>query len=116
MRADTFGYVQRCWPDPSPVDSLEARRCGRYAAQLAMAGHQDGSVAIVREGSGSEAWLGKDNGKAYRSTYKRVELRDVAAKTRHMPAEFLAGHNNVSRAFVEYCLPLVGPLPGFERL
>jgi putative ABC transport system permease protein len=25
-----------------------------------------------------------------------------------MPAEFLSGHNNVSRKFIEYCLPLVG--------
>jgi 6-phosphofructokinase 1 len=116
VRADTFGYVQRCWPDPSPVDSLEARRCGRHAAQLAMAGHQDGSIAIVRESSGSQLWLGKDNGVPYCSTYKRVELRDVAAKTRHMAPEYFSGHNNISRAFVEYCLPLVGPLPGFERL
>jgi hypothetical protein len=33
-----------------------------------------------------------------------------------MPAGFIAGTNNVSRAFIEYALPLVGPLPGFERL
>jgi hypothetical protein len=33
-----------------------------------------------------------------------------------MPKEFLQGHNNVSRAFIEYCLPLVGELPGFARL
>ncbi len=116
VRADTFGYVQRCWPDPSPVDAVEARRCGRYAAQLAMAGHEDGSVAIVRQSSGDELWLGKDNGRPYLSAYRRVELGDVAAKTRHLPAKFLDGRNNVSRAFVEYCLPLVGPLPGFERL
>jgi ATP-dependent phosphofructokinase / diphosphate-dependent phosphofructokinase len=95
---------------------MEARRCGQYAAQLAMAGHQDGSVAIVRQGSGSEGWLGKDNGQPYLSTYRRVELRDVAGKTRHMPPAFLQGTNNVSRAFIEYCLPLVGDLPGFERL
>lgn len=116
IRADTFGYVQRCWPDASPIDQMEARRCGHFAAQLALAGHRDGSVAIVRQGSGSEAWLGKDNGQPYISTYRRVELHEVAAKTRHMPEEFISGHNNVSRKFVEYCLPLVGPLPGFERL
>lgn len=116
VRADTFGYVQRCWPDASPVDRVEARRCGQYAAQLALSGQRDGSVAIVRQGSGSEAWLGKDNGQPYVSTYRRVELSAIAAKTRHMPPDFLSGHNNVSRAFIEYCLPLVGPLPGFERL
>ncbi|CAG0979853.1 ATP-dependent phosphofructokinase / diphosphate-dependent phosphofructokinase [Phycisphaerales bacterium] len=116
VRADTFGYVQRCWPHASPVDAREARRAGQFAAMLAMQGDRDGSVTIVRQGSGSEMWLGEDNGQPYLSTFRRVELREVAAKTRRMPDEFLAGHNNVSRAFVEYALPLVGELPGFERL
>ncbi|MCC6951835.1 MAG: diphosphate--fructose-6-phosphate 1-phosphotransferase [Phycisphaerales bacterium] len=116
VRADTFGYVQRCWPDASPVDQVEARRAGRYAAQLALAGQHDGSVSIVRQGSGSDLWLGKDNGQPYLATYRRVDLSAVAAKMRHMPASFFQGHNNVSREFIEYCLPLVGPLPGFERL
>jgi 6-phosphofructokinase 1 len=115
VRADTFGYVQRCWPDSSVIDRIEARRSGRFAAQLALQGHQDGSVAIRRTGSGSVAWLG-DKGEAYASEYVRVDLSAIAAKTRHMPPEFLHGHNNVSRRFVEYCLPLVGELPGFERL
>ncbi len=116
VRADTFGYVQRCWPDASPIDRLEARRCGREAARLALAGHQDGSVTIVRQGSGSSAWLGDDNGMPYISTYRRVDLSAVAAKTRHMPTNFIKGHNDVSRDFIEYALPLVGPLPGFERM
>lgn len=116
VRADTFGYVQRCWPDASVVDRIEARRSGRFAAQLAMQGHLSGSVAIVRTGSGSAAFKGDIEGEAYGSDYKRVELSAIAAKTRHMPKEFLSGHNNVSRKFIEYCLPLVGELPGFERL
>jgi 6-phosphofructokinase 1 len=70
----------------------------------------------VRTSSGSEVFLGERDGEAYASDYKRVELSAIAAKTRHMPAEFLSGHNNVSRKFIEYCLPLVGELPGFERL
>lgn len=115
VRADTFGYVQRCWPDASPIDQMEARRSGRFAARLAMQGHRDGTVTIQRTGSGSEAWLGK-SGEAYLSDYRRAELKAVAAKTRHMPAEFISGHNNVTRKFIEYALPLVGPLPGFERL
>jgi 6-phosphofructokinase 1 len=116
VRADTFGYVQRCWPDASIIDRIEARRCGRFAAQLAMQGYLDGSVAIVRTGSGSNCWLGEEAGEAYHSDFKRVDLSLIAAKTRHMPKEFLSGHNNVSRKFIEYCLPLVGELPGFERL
>ena len=116
VRADTFGYIQRCWPDASIIDRMEARRSGRYAAQLALQGHVDGSVAIIRTSSGSQAYLGETQGDPYASDYKRVELKQIAAKTRHMPKEFLQGHNNVSRAFIEYCLPLVGELPGFARL
>jgi 6-phosphofructokinase 1 len=116
VRADTFGYIQRCWPDPSPVDQYEARRAGRFGAKMAMAGEHDGSASLIRTGSGSVTWKGHEEGEPYRSTFRRVELSAVAAKTRTMPPEFLKGHNDVSRAFLEYALPLVGTLPGFERL
>ncbi len=108
VRADTFGYVQRCWPDPSPVDAVEARRAGRFGARMAMRG-EGGSVAIVRTGRGH-------SGEAYASDFARVDMGEVAGKTRRMPPEFIQGHNNVSKAFLDYCRPLVGPLPGFERL
>lgn len=109
VRADTFGYLQRCWPDPSPIDSVEARGVGRFAAGLANEGHVDGSVAIVRTGSG----VGSE---AYASKYKRIELTDVAAKTKHMDPSFFAGKIDVSQGFMDYCEPLVGELPRFGAL
>lgn len=109
VRADTFGYVQRCWPDPSPVDSREARRTGRHAARLALAGERSASITIQRPPS-------TGNPVDYVSTCSHVKLEAVAAKTRHMPAEFISGRNNVTRAFLDYARPLIGPLPGFERL
>jgi len=109
VRADTFGYVQRCFPDPSPVDQHEARGVGRFAARLAASGDFDGSVAIKRVSP-----LGE--GQPYAARYERIDLADVAAKTRHMPPEFIGGHNNVTRAFLDYCRPLVGPLPLYERI
>lgn len=105
VRADTFGYLQRCWPDPSPVDAKEARAAGKFAAGLAARGERAGSVAIVRE-----------KGKSYRVSFARQELSAVAAKTRHMPAEFLRGTNDVSAKFLDYCRPLVGVLPAMARL
>jgi ATP-dependent phosphofructokinase / diphosphate-dependent phosphofructokinase len=116
VRADTFGYVQRCWPDASRIDQIEARRSARFAATAALRGERSGSIAIVRTGAGSDAWLGEGRGEAYASDFKVVPLAAIAAKTRHMPKEFVEGTGNVSRAFVEYALPLVGDLPGFERL
>jgi len=109
VRADTFGYVQRCFPDQSPVDMKEARGVGRYAARLATSGDVDGSVAIIRTSPVGE-------GQPYAIKYQRIELSDVAAKTKHMPAEFIDGHNNVSQKFLDYCRPLVGDLPLYERI
>jgi hypothetical protein len=40
----------------------------------------------------------------------------VARHARHVPEEFLSGRNNVTAAFYDYCQPLVGDLPQFERL
>lgn len=105
VRADTFGYLQRCWPDPSPVDVAEARAAGMFAVKQAASGERSGSIAIVRVKS-----------KPYKAGFKRLELSDVAAKTRHMPAEFIEGTHNVSRKFLEYCRPLVGKLPVMTRL
>ena len=109
VRADTFGYVQRCFPDQSVIDQREARGTGRYAAKLAASGDLDGSVTIKRVHP-----LG--SGQPYAARFERVDLEAVAAKTRHMPTEFIEGHNNVSRAFLDYCRPLVGELPLFDRL
>ena len=108
VRADTFGYIQRCWPDTSPVDAAEARGVGRFAAELAAAGDFDGTVAIERVNP-----IGSTQ--PYAAQFRRLDLTAVAAKTRHMPNDFLDGHNNVSQAFLDYCRPLVGPLPMFER-
>ena len=109
VRADTFGYIQRCFPDASPVDQREARRAGHFAAEVACRGDLDGSIAIIRT-STPGPW------ENYTVEYRRIELSEVAAKTRHLPEAFISGHNNVSQAFLDYCRPLVGELPRFERL
>ncbi len=105
VRADTFGYLQRCWPDASPVDAKEARAAGREAVKLAKRGELSGSIAIQRVST-----------KPYKSKLVRIELSDVAAKTRHMPPEFIKGSNDVSDKFVEWATPLVGPLPKMARV
>lgn len=105
VRADTLGYMQRCYPDPSPVDVAEARGAGRYAAEIASQGDLDGSIAIVRTSD-----------EPYESKFQRIELSDVAAKTRHMPKEFIKGTSDVSEAFITYARPLIGDMPEFAKL
>jgi 6-phosphofructokinase len=105
VRADTFGYLQRCWPDPSPIDSREARKAAQYAVKLAARGERSGSVAIERTSSDP-----------YQGRFRRIDLSAVAAKTRRMPTEFIEGTNNVSKKFLAYARPLVGELPEMMRL
>jgi ATP-dependent phosphofructokinase / diphosphate-dependent phosphofructokinase len=107
VRADTFGYIQRCWPHPSSVDAEEARAVGRYAAELAAKGDRSASVIILRTSNAPDA---------YRSAVGRADLSAVARRTRHVPPEFISGLNDVSAAFHAYCRPLVGELPQLERL
>jgi len=107
VRADTFGYLQRCWPEPSAVDAKEARGVGRHAAALAAEGDAGASITIVRTSNTIDG---------YRSAFGRADLSAVARHARHMPEDFVVGRNNVSAAFYDYCMPLVGDLPDFERL
>ena len=65
----------------------------------------EGSVSIMRLSN-----------HPYRIEKRLIPLRDVAAKTKVMPVEFINGHRDVSRAFIEYCKPLVGDLPHFAHL
>lgn len=107
VRADTFGYLQRSFPDvASSVDSAEAREVGKLAVKHAIAGkRQSGSVTI-----------GRKPGKKYAPSYGIVELRQVSKETRHMPDKFInkAG-NDVTAAFIAYAKPLVGSLPQIGR-
>ena len=107
VRADTFGYLQRSFAGlQSSVDASEARRCGIEAVKLSMT-NANGSVAMKRTG----------NGKNYGVELFRTELANVAEKTKSMPSEFINKEGNgITKAFVEYALPLTGGLPKTEYL
>jgi 6-phosphofructokinase 1 len=106
VRADTFGYLQRSFAGcVSATDAEEARIAGRKAAELALAGVADGSIAIQRV---SDA--------PYRVEYKRIELAAVAGKTRTLDLEYIVDGKHIADSFREYLKPLVGPLPVVESL
>lgn len=106
VRADTFGYLQRSFPGiASPIDQTEARQAGRAAAERALSGEKQGSIAIRRTSDDP-----------YTVSFDQIKLTDVAAKTRVMPDEFRAGTNDVTEAFMRYVTPLVGELPVIEHL
>jgi 6-phosphofructokinase 1 len=107
VRADTFGYLQRCFPGcVSETDSLEARMAGRKAAETAMTSdRKDGSIAIQRISSDP-----------YRVEYKVIELRDVAAKTRTLDKGYIVDDNSISDRYQDYLKPLVGKLPVVDSI
>ncbi len=101
VRADTFGYIQRCFLGcQSDRDASEAREVGQKAVQFAMLDGLDGSVVIRRPVLN------------YAVDYELVPISNVAGKTRHMPDNFIneAG-NGVTEDFLNYCRPLIGSDP-----
>ena len=107
VRADTFGYLQRCFHGlASEGDAREAREVGRAAVRIATSGEVPHGSVILRREEGPE----------YLVSYDWCPLDKVARETKDMPAEFLSGTSDVSHAFLEYVRPLVGQLPPFGRL
>ena len=105
VRCDTYGYLQRSFAGVvSDSDACEAREVGEMAAKYAFDG-RTGSVAIKRIGD-------------YAVSYELVDLSLVAAKTKVMPKSFFnKDGNDVTKAFIEYCRPLIGSdLPPTGRL
>ncbi len=103
VRADTFGYLQRSFAGyASPVDQAEARLAGKTAAEYVLAGMTEGTVAFKRVSKGGK----------YAIECFRGELKDVARETKSLPREYInAAGNGVTKAFVDYAMPLVGELP-----
>ncbi|HOR26541.1 MAG TPA: 6-phosphofructokinase [Candidatus Sumerlaeota bacterium] len=102
VRADTFGYLQRsfcgCY---SETDSREAYQVGEMAVEAAVSGVKSGTISIIRA-----------KGPGYKVSYKLSPLASVAKNTTQLPRRFLnKDGNNISKAFIEYAMPLVGPLP-----
>lgn len=106
VRSDTFGYLQRSFLGcVSETDQLEAREVGERGVQYAVLGGQSGSVVIKRVGD-------------YAVDYELTALENIAAKTKHMDPAFInAEGNNVTKAFIDYCKPLIGgDLPTAARI
>ncbi|MBR5592397.1 MAG: 6-phosphofructokinase [Kiritimatiellae bacterium] len=107
VRADTFGFIQRCFVGiTSETDAAEARQAGEEAVKAATSGeHRSGTITINRQ-----------PGEAYQVVYAVAPLVSVAKHTRELPAEYIneAG-NNVTDAFVAYARPIVGELPVTAR-
>jgi 6-phosphofructokinase 1 len=107
-RADLPGALQRSsHAHQSEVDLIEAEECGRAAVRAALAGTTDQMVILERS-----------EGPTYRCTINTAELEQIANVEKRMPSDFVTPEgNNVTEAFIDYALPLIGsPLPQYVEL
>ena len=107
VRADTFGFIQRCFVGcVSETDANEARLAGSYAVTAAVGGKfQNGTVTLNRL-----------PGAAYQVDYAIAPLPAVSRNTRSLPDSYInRDGNNVTGLFLDYARPLVGPLPVTAR-
>ncbi|HEY7090854.1 MAG TPA: 6-phosphofructokinase [Tepidisphaeraceae bacterium] len=101
VRADTFGYIQRSFPGVvSEVDAREARLVGQMAVRYSAEAGANGSVAMRRK-----------PGAKYEIEIFLTPLPTVARETKKMEQAFIEGGNDISKAFVDYAMPLIGKLP-----
>lgn len=97
VRADTFGYIQRCFlGNVSDTDQKEAREVGEKAVQFSVCQDRDGSVCIKRVGD-------------YAVDYEILPFQEVAGLTKCMPDAFINEEgNHVTMEFCRYLWPLLG--------
>ncbi len=108
IRADTFGYLQRCFPGVvSEADALEARQAGTAAVTAVLAGTRSGSIAFRRA-----------PGASYQIETFVTPLPTVAKDIRPMPRDWLnpAGNDVDAKFLMPYLRPLVGVLPAIGQL
>ncbi len=94
-------------PLQSAIDREEAKGAGEYAVKSAAEGKSGFMVSIKR--------LSKD---PYMYDYELVPLEKVANVERKLPAEWINKRGNgIEKAFVDYCMPLIGgELPQYVSL
>jgi 6-phosphofructokinase 1 len=107
-RFDKAGTIQRVSGlAQSEVDVAEAKMAGAAAVQRACEGVSDKMVTLER--------VSRD---PYRCETGLAPLAEVANAERPVPDEFIGeSGNDVTPAFIDYALPLIGgPLPSYARL
>ena len=116
--ADEFGWrgefqvtesLQMCAADRAvKLDYDEAYKCGKQAVKLATSGTTGVMVSLTRESK---------PGEPYRSGTGTIELAKVANHERPMPDKYITKDDLfVTKAFLDYCRPLVGELPAYANL
>lgn len=118
MIADEFGWrgefqvtesLPMCAADRgTKLDFDEAFACGRQAVKLAARG--EGGVMVTMQRTNKP-------GQPYAMEFGTISLSEVANHERPMPDNYITKDGfGVTKAFIDYATPLVGPLPSYTSL
>jgi len=118
MIADEFGWrgefqvtesLPMCAADRgTKLDFDEAFACGKQAVKLAARG--EGGVMVTMQRTNKA-------GAPYTIDFGTISLSEVANHERPMPDNFITKDGyGVTKAFIDYATPLVGPLPSYSSL
>jgi 6-phosphofructokinase 1 len=115
-RSEKPGLLGRShWGVEPRLDRAEARMCGRAAVLSACEGHSAVMVTLVRHEP--LRYLLTPRGADCQISTGLVPLERVAFVERLFPAKWRnEAANDVLPAFHDYARPLVGAIPGYERL
>lgn len=107
IRCIDLGLMQRCGAhDASEIDKKEAQKLGREAVKRAFAGETKKMVTLTRISS-----------YPYRTKIQSLELEQVADVERVMDLAYLEeNHHQIRESYMDYILPLIGPLPEYVEL
>lgn len=102
IRCIDLNLMQRCSAhDAVETDRDEAERLGRAAVEEALAGHTRQMVSLKRVCN-----------RPYRTELELLPLEAIAAGDQNLSLEYVTEHN-VQPTFLDYLLPIIGPLPEY---
>ena len=98
VRGIELSLLQRCASHcASATDMQESFEAGKFAMESALAGETGKMVGFVCDRVGG-----------YKCHYALFDLSQEANAEKKVPLEWItASHNNVTREFIDYCLPLI---------
>lgn len=102
IRCIDLNLMQRCsGHDAVELDRDEAEQLGSAAVEAALEGHTRQMVSLKRIGS-----------QPYRTQLERLPLEAVTAGDQTLALKYITNHG-IQQSFLEYLLPIIGPLPDY---
>lgn len=102
IRCIDLNLMQRCSAhDAAELDRNEAEKLGYAAVEMALRGNTNRLVSLRRVGD-----------QPYRAELQLLDLAEMTVDDQVLPERYIT-RGGVTPAFLEYLMPIIGPLPAF---